>query len=38
MLCNANPRKAKKTKTKKKNGYKEQSNEAKGPCQKTHLD
>ena len=34
MLYNANPRKAKRTKAKKKNGHKEQSNEAQGPCQK----
>ena len=31
MLCNANPRKAKKIKTTKKNGHKEQSKEAQGP-------
>ena len=31
MLCSANPRKARKTKTTKKNGHKEQSDEAQGP-------
>ena len=33
MLCNANP-KTKKTKTIKKNGHKEQKDEAQGPCHK----
>ena len=33
MLCNANP-KNKDNKTTKKNGHKEQRDEAQGPCQK----
>ena len=37
MLCNANPRKAKKSRITKKNGHKEQSDEAQGPCQKDSI-
>ena len=37
MLCNSNPRKTKKTKTTKKNGHKEKSDEAQGPCQKDSI-
>ena len=37
MLCNANPRKAKKIKATMKNGHKEQSDEAQGPCQKDSI-
>ena len=37
MLCNVNPRKAKKTKATKKNGHKEKSDEAQGLCQKDSI-
>ena len=38
MLCNANPRKkTQKTKATKKNGHKEQSDKAQGPCQKDSI-
>ena len=38
MLCNANPRKTKKTKiTTNKNGHKKESDEAQGPCQKDSI-
>ena len=35
MLCNANPKKTKKTRTTKKNGRKEWSDEAQGYVRKT---
>ena len=38
MLCNANPKKKKKTRTTKKNGHKEQSDDAQGHVRKTQLD
>ena len=37
MLCNVNPKKKKKTKTTKKNGYKVQKDEVLEPCQKDSI-